>query len=68
MKSTKVRGYVMAAVAVAACVGTWTAVVHADEGLQQAAGVYRATARSEIRRDLAARWFESDGHHYIVLR
>jgi hypothetical protein len=40
MKKHVVRWWVLAAVAVAACAATWTAVVRADEGLARMTGTY----------------------------
>jgi hypothetical protein len=44
----RARGYVAAALAVAACIGTWAAVVSADEGLGRAAGVYVDSPRYAV--------------------
>lgn len=46
--SRKSRGYVVAAVAMAVCVGTWAAVVSADEGIQRGAGIYRETLGAPV--------------------
>ena len=50
----KARGYVIAALACAACIATWAAVVRADEVMSRGAGIHREILEQRIQDQIRA--------------